>query len=125
MYLCTQICILFHLSVIAVFLIYRIMLDQINFQTTLDVADSLNRSLILLEMSCLPPSQERLMFMDISFVQSEISRLLNHSENSLTAIYCLTNFPVRLGSRCSSLLCCPSLQQRLSLWHSLLGRLEE
>lgn len=32
----------FYLSIIAVFLIYRIVLDQINFQTTLDVADTLN-----------------------------------------------------------------------------------
>lgn len=92
MYLCTQICILFHLSVRAVFLIYRFMLDQINFQTTLDVVDALNRTLILLETSCRPPSQERHVFTGVSFAHSEISRLLNHFENCLTAICFLTSF---------------------------------
>lgn len=110
MYLCTKICIIYHLSVIAVFLVYRIMLDQINFQTTLDVGDTLNRTLILLDTSCRPSSQESHMFMDILFAQSEISILLNHFENFLTAVYCLTNFPVGLGSRCSCLLSCPSAQ---------------
>lgn len=57
--------------------------------------------------------------------QSEISRLLNYFENSPAAICYLTNFPIVLGrSRCSfPLISCPSLQQRLSLWHSLLGSL--